>query len=199
MASMTDPRLLALTGSIGSGIFTGPSEQHLLREAGQADFHCAGILLGFGVMQVPVISTDRLKFSGQQRYTLWRTSFQKGADAGKFDRQTPYSSRPDGLIAVTSTIFPPTLLLSWATYCCPVGPARTLLGCATASLLSVFLITPAVMLGAGLRADILNTAKEEEHEEGLKVVVARFNVFHSVRIVLAAAAAVLSACAVWQL
>lgn len=95
-------------------------------------------------MQVPVVMTSKVSFTGQQRYWLWRRSFQTGADT------------------ITATIFPPTILLALATYA-STGQTRTLLGSALASLVSVFLITPAVMLGANLRADILDTAKDGEH------------------------------------
>ena len=98
-------------------------------------------MLGFGLSQFPVISTQKVSFNGKQRYWLWRRTFQTGADA------------------VSATIFPPTLLLMAATYASS-GQTRTLLGSATASLVSVFLITPAVMLGADLRAELLDLAKD---------------------------------------
>lgn len=109
-----------------------------------------------------MLVTDKVTFSGQQRYWLWRRSFQTGADTGMLMvRGLGQQAADPSITIVTATIFPATLLLGAATYV-GSGQARTLLGSATASLLSVFLITPAVMLGANLRADILNTAKEGE-------------------------------------
>ena len=91
---------------------------------------------------MPVVTTSKAKLGGQQRYWLWRRMFQTGADT------------------VTASIFPATLLLALATYSSAHGENRRLLGAATASMISVFLVTPAVMLGANLRKDILETASE---------------------------------------
>jgi hypothetical protein len=102
----------------------------------------SGVLLGFGAIQVPVVTTSKAKLTGQQRYWLWRRMFQTGADT------------------VTASIFPATLLLAMATYSSVDERTRRLLGAATASMVSVFLVTPTVMLGANLRKDILETASE---------------------------------------
>jgi hypothetical protein len=69
-----------------------------------------------------------------------------------------------GADTVTASIFPATLLLAMATYSSVNEGSRRLLGAATASMISVFLVTPAVMLGADLRKDILKTASEGTFE-----------------------------------
>lgn len=153
------------------------------------------------------MTTSKANLTGKQRYWLWRRMFQTGADT------------------VTASIFPATILLALATYSSVHVGNRKILGAATASMISVFLITPAVMLGADLRKDILDTASEgetdeaaptlcvwlismlcghvvgrhlAENDEEMKKVVGRFQFFHSVRIGLAGLATALAAVAVYQ-
>lgn len=103
-------------------------------------------MLSFSVITVPMLEAPEPNFSPFQRWRLWRKAFERGQ------------------ATIPTFIVPNIVMLGLAAYLAGPGKSRNLLMAATVSLLGVPLITPVIMLGVGLRAELLDSVKTKEGE-----------------------------------
>lgn len=103
-----------------------------------------GLMLSFSVITVPMLEAPEPGFTPFQRWRLWRKAFERGQ------------------ATIPTFIAPNILMLGLAAYLAQPGQSTNLLAGATVSLLGVPLITPLIMLRAGLRAELLDSVKSKE-------------------------------------
>lgn len=115
----------------------------------------AGLMLSFSIITVPMLEAPEPNFSPFQRWRLWRKAFERGQ------------------ATIPTFIAPNILMLGMAAYLAGPGQSRQLLAAATVSLLGVPLITPLIMLRAGLRAELLDSVKTKDGERTLTTLLFR--------------------------
>lgn len=133
-----------------------------------------GLMISFSVITVPMLEAPEPGLTPFQRWRLWRKGFERGQ------------------ATIPTFIAPNIVMLGMAAYLAEAGERRNLLVAATAALAGVPLITPVIMLGAGLRAELLDSVKTKEDEERAKTWVTRFQLFHSARIAFGLIATILA-------
>lgn len=103
-------------------------------------------MLSFSVIAVPLLQAPEPGLSEFQRWRLWRKAFERGQ------------------ATIPPVILPNIIVLSLAAYNAPTYERRNLLVGAAVSLFGVYALTPTIMLGAGLRAELLDSVKTKGGE-----------------------------------
>jgi hypothetical protein len=104
-------------------------------------------MFSFSVITVPLLEAPEPGLNEFQRWRLWRKAFERGQ------------------ATIPTTITPNVVMLAAAAYASKTHQSRNLLLGAAASLLGVFVLTPTIMLGAGLRAELLDSVRNNKEGE----------------------------------
>lgn len=98
-------------------------------------------MLSFSIITVPLLQAPEPQLSNFQRWRLWRKAFERGQ------------------ATIPPAILPNIVLLGFAWYRAPAGLEKNLLLGAGLAHCGVYALTPAIMLKAGLRAELLDSVK----------------------------------------
>ncbi|PRP85324.1 hypothetical protein PROFUN_06926 [Planoprotostelium fungivorum] len=121
------------------------------------------LMISISYLTVPVIRCRPAALNGKQRGDCWRQMFIHGADV-----IPPWIGGSAVVMALTA-------------YGLFDTNRRTFYIIGSVCHAGVGLITPAIMLGTGLRDRLLRTVKKEDAEEEMNKVIFDFRMFHGAR------------------